>query len=581
MVQQKRDIIVELTHVGDGQVIATGARERSAEDLLVDPKSPAMKPVVRAPLCVESRNLRLLDGVASRRPGYEAIGTKPNATAVTGLFQSMFDDGTSTLLRFSTATMHTVIGGVYAAITAATPPTGAATDYWDAVMVRAAGVGSPGNQVFAANGVAGDYIYKWTGTGNMARVNTAEAPRGVKTLSFFGNYCFAGNIVDDGADRRNQRIQRSSIIDPTVWDEPNNGAGFVDLREDPFPIAKLSVLAGNQIVLKGDEQGGAIYAGVETGRITEPIEYVALNYKDSAGVGIGILLRRTFLLMNPSLAFFVGHNGAYLWNGQGEPQPVMDMLMKSILRRINYNALDAAFASYFPVTDEVLLHIPTGGSDVANETWVWNRKQNRTYGPWLYADDLITVAIRAESGDLTWLTFDYPGGWPTIPFATWTAISSGSKGRLVPTYGENTGDIESTGDGDIADDASTDIACEYLPPAIGAVGRQARGMGMLSFHDMMTLREVGIRYRSEAAWTPAVAVSVDGGGSYVTVSDGAELAASQGQLVDKSYTASALPGLGASRVFHPRVRNTSGGPLPLHSIRFRFEYGGDARTFTG
>ena len=568
MPQQSRDIVVELTHVGDGQVVATGARERSTEDLLVELKSS-----VRAPLCVEARNLRLLDGITDRRPGYVAVGTKPNAARVTGLFQALFDNDTEALLRFSTVTVHSFASGTYSAITAATPPTGAVTDFWDATMVRRAGSASPGNQVFAANGVPTDFIQAWTGAGLMTLVDATDAPRGVKSLSFFGGYCFAGNVVDTLSDRRNQRIQRSSVIDPLVWDDDKNGSGFIDLREDPFPVNKLTVLGGNQIVFKGNNQGGALYGGIETGRISEHIEYELLN----PGVGIGLLLPRSFLLLEPALAWFVGHNGIFVWDGRGKPDRVADTVAKHILRRINQDALDAAFASYFPVTDEIVLHIPTGSNDVANEAWVWNRRENRTYGPWLYDDDLTAFALRAESGALTWSTFDYPKGWDTIPFSTWTAISGGAKGRLEPTYGVGDGKIVSTGDGDLATDDGADIDATYDPPGVAAHGRQSPQLGVLTFHDMMILREIAIRYRSDVAWTPTVAVSIDGGDTYVTVSDGVVLAESKGELRNKSYTATALPGLYAARVFHPRVQNVSGGALPLHSLRMRFEYGGDER----
>lgn len=565
MVDQRSDIVVELVKLGDGNVRPSGQFEIASEDLL----SPERRIV--GPATPNAQNLQLIDGIARTRPGYAPIGgTKPDSDPVTGGFTAVFDDGTVRVIRTTATAVHQHASATYTDITPSTPPAGTDNDYWDFAMAPVTGGGSPGNQLILANGVATDNLWLWDGAA-AAAVLIAGSPLGAKTISVLDGTLYAGNTVDGSGDRHTLRIERSTVNDPTDWTTTNLGAGTVDLRDSKYPIARIAVLGGAQVILCGDESGGVIYRGTPTGQIFDPIAPEALN----PGVGVGLLLRRSFLLLTPMLAFFVAHDGFYLWDGGSGLERVAELLAKHILRRLNYNALDAAFATYNTRTTEVTIYIPTSSSTVANEAWVWNRREDRVYGPYEFAHNPTVGFLQAESGTLTWDTLDYRTGWDSIPFSTWDTIS-GEKGGQSNVIGTDEGDLMSFGDQSLLDDDGTAISWIYDTPNVAANGRKRVDgrRGVYGPADLIALADVLIRYRLTEGASPTIAATTDGGSMYVTLSSAA-LPTAGAALRTAGFDASGFTELAGAERFALRISGT--GFAELHSIFMRAHHAGDVR----
>jgi hypothetical protein len=124
----------------------------------------------------------------------------------------------------------------------------------------------------------------------------------------------------------------------------------------------------------------------------------------------------------------------------------------------------------------------------------------------------------------------------------------------------------------------------YLTGAIRAEGRKvilpSGKVRELEVDSVLTLHDVTITYLNNGAWTPTVEVSIDGGTSWLTVSDGVAIgsgATNLGRYMFKAYTVTAgLPGTW----FQARVTGTD-TTMQLAGIRFEFTYSGSDRNDLG
>ncbi len=524
---------------------------------------------VESPHALETRNLRLLDNLATARPGYSRLGTSPNTDLVNGLYFALFDNGDSFLVRGTKVSLHSLASGTWtdrsggATFTSLTD-----TNYWSFAMVRRLGAVSPQNEMFACDGL--NLVKAWTGSGNFADI--AGSPLGGRVVVPFLGRAFIMNHITTG-NRHHSRVTRSVVGDPRTF--VGIGSGTNDLDEDPFPVAAANVMHGGLVVLKGDENGGAIYRGTPTGVADEPVRYDAVN----PGEGIGILLRRTFFLLTEGTAFFVAHDGFTLWDGIRGFKKIAQTSMRTILNSINPDALDAAHAWYKPRTQEIHIAIATGSSTVPTQTWVYNRRDDRLYGPYVYGDDITTSSPFIASSSIEWGgvgdgdgSMDFAGGWSTLPYASWGAIG-GATGALVAALGTSGGHVQQDREEATDDDDGSPVNAFYDTGDIRLEGRLATGPGgegiKFGPFDKINLREVTIEYTDNRSWMPVVQVSTDDGATYVTVSDGVTLSAGTGGLIVKTYVTNI-----EGNKFRVRVQGVTGG---LHGLWFRCLPAGDSR----
>ena len=564
---------IVLSRIGEGEVIT----DLPPQDLL-----EIGNPRVMGPKSPRGLNLRLLDGVARRRPGYAGIGTAPDTDQVTGLFHSVFDDGSTALARATAGKLYTVSGTTY------TDRSGTATftnntdnDYWTFAMVPRLGSVTPKNWCMASD--TNNRLKIWTDDVTFGTpfkdVTTAagytDSPRGALASASFLSRCWVANVLDDGGDRKHARVVHSVTGDSTDW----AGAGVVetDLDQDPYPIQQLAVMAGGLVILKGDQFGGSVWRATPTGLLNHPVRYDAMN----PGSGVGILLRRSLVLMADSACFFVGHDGFYLYDGVRGFKNVSPGITLSLLRALNYDALDGAFAEYKPRTSEILVHVPTGTNTEPDLTWVYNRRENRTYGPYEYGHVLTASSQFTISGTYAWdngssgvTDLDYSGGWGDLPWDAWNAIG-GSTGASSTAYGSSEGEIYNDSDDASDNDDGIAVVTAYDTACVIADGRTVLGNNgqpiTLGPYDMLTLEDVGIEYNSVAAFTPSVLYSIDDGNTWLPISNSEEVPAGSGEQQWYSWT----PQVTARR-FMVRVTD-SGTNYALHAIHLRLSYAGDQR----
>lgn len=546
-------IRVALVNLGAGEVV------------LDIPASGLFTPeaVINAPPTPRAQNLRLLDGLARTRPGYAEIDTgDTNTDLVNGAFYVIFDDGVTHPVRATQDAIERLAGGSWTDITGAAAFTGADDDYWAMAMVYRTGAVSPKNQLFLSNGV--DAMYKWTGTGDISVVG-GSSPDGARVLIPFLDRCFAMNVEDGSGNRKHARIQHSDNADPGTW--TGRSSGLVDLDDDPYAIGKAAVMGGGLVVLKGDGNGGSIYRGTPTGLVTNPVRYDALN----PGTGVGILLRNTFLLINPGVASFFSHEGWTLFDGQSPPVPIAPGITRSILRRLTYEALDAAFSWYDPKAHELFLAIPVGGATTPNEYWCYNIRERRVYGPYAYADGFTVAGPYVPTSNITWQWEDSPTPltWSELPYDAWGAIG-GVEGTVTTMLGTSAGAVMNY-KGDLAnDDNGTPVSMAYETGAVLAKGRRLPNGRMLGPADLLTLHDVIVEYQDELAWTPQIAISTDNGTSWTTISPGTEIGTADGSAKQHTYSTTIT-----ARQFQARVQGASAAPLV--GIYMEFTHAGDER----
>lgn len=559
MPADSNDIWVSYVNLGGGQVVLDMPAEalNPPERRVLNPRTPY------------TQNYRLRQGVAQSRPGYTVLsGTAPDANKITGLYDAVFDNGDSALIRATKDAIYSYVSPTYTDRTdGANPPTGGDDDYWDFAMVPRAGSVNPKNLLAMVNGV--DEPFVWDSVAATVSAMGGTPPIGGKAITSFLSRCFIANHLDGSGNRRHARISSSVAGGSEDW--TGLGASSADLGQDPYPIGKLFVMAGGLVVLKGNDTGGSIWRGTPTGILGSPVRYDAIN----PGQGVGLLLRRTAILLDPGRMFFVGHDGIYLYDGVQALRRVAEGLVTNLLARINQDALDAAFAWYKARTGEIHISIPVGASSEPNETWVYNLRDDRVYGPYLYDNILRAASAYVDTGDITWLTFDYPGGWTTIPFATWTDIA-GTRGDISLVYGTAAGDLVNDRDDRNETDDGTAKSCIYYTPGINAADRVSYDLAgnpvQMSQSDMLTLREVVVEYKAAVTWTPTVTVFVNGASSGTVVSDGTPTVTGEGELRRKHYTA-VLSG----QNFTATIEGSSASPHELFGVHFRFTPAGDER----
>lgn len=541
MAYRTNGIVFSFLNIGEGQV----NKDSPPDDLL-----PTESFRISGPTMSESKNMSLQDNIARVRSGYQLLVTagvpvRVDTGRVVGLFPALFDNGTRRLVRIGNTenpgggvTIQQYDGTVWNDMIGASGyvPTSDFTRYWNGAMVTRTGTVNPKNQFMGVNGA--DKPFVWIGSGDLSIVT--GAPTGTKNIVSFLNRAFHLNTTDTSGNRRNNRIHWSNQNDPTNY--TGLSSGFADLDNDPFPIQGGVVAGGGCTLYKGDENGGSLVRLTPTGNPFSPIRVDSLN----AGNGIGILLPRSLIQLRPGMIFFVGHDGLYLHDGLGGLQSFGENITKHILNRLNYEALDAALAWYRPISGEIHIGIPTGANTTANEVWVVKLRDRRVYGPYEYGENVTASGSFVITASTTWNSLEGLT-WDALPWDTWDEIG-GVTGAQSWLYGTTTGrimvddNIPGTNDNGIA------VVGNVIIGPVGLAGRSVRtqtGTKEYASDDLVTLRDITVRYEAASPWIPVVEYrmpdSADRGTEWTTLSDGVEVPAAGGKMQQVTYSTANSP----------------------------------------
>lgn len=563
---RRTGLVIQFTALGNGEVNTVMAR-----DTLLAPD----RAYYAAPLTPGAPNCRLLNGVASQRYGYRTIGDTPiPATAVTGLFQVTFDNNAVENLRGDQASVRYLVSGTTWTSFTTTPATGVGGQ-WTFAMARRAGSASLANQVLLSADGDSDNVWRYIGSG-AAAVKVGDSTggggsgfRGAKAIVGHRGRGLVMNTFDVtlGA-RKIKRVNYSIVGDPATY--TGFGSGFVDLDDDPFPIANSKVIGGNVCVFNGNNMAGSIVVGTLTGVTNAPYRWDTVNTDN-----VGLLVPRSLVLVTTNLAFFLGHNGFNLYDGARGLAPVAEGVSRDILSRINPAALKAGFAWFKPATGEVYVALPMGGATVPNETWVFNFDERRVYGPYTFAHSLTAAAPYATTDTITWNTA--VGTWDANAYTNWDSIGGHASARAI-MLGASNGATWLDDEATLTDGGSA-IAATYTLAPIRASGRMLimpdGSQRPLEEDGYLTLHDITITYRNQGSWTPTVSVSVDGGINWTTATSGTAIGDGSANL-DRSLTASyTFDGLSGTW-FQARISGSA--PMQLLGIRMEFGYGGNARS---
>lgn len=562
MSTRQSGLTISFTNLGRGQVI----RDVSPDSLLPEQSNRVPgRLFVDGPNTPGSTNVRLDESLARARFGYKGYANKADANPVTGLFNVLYDDGTSHVLRGTSTTMERNASGTWTDInTGAETISATSADTWTFATARRAGTTTPRNQVIMCNGV--DDVFSWTGSGALATVAPAVFKGARVVLGHLGRG-FMMNVIDVvTGTRREQRVHYSITGDSST--HTGFGSGFVDLDDDQYPIAAATVVAGRIVVYKGSANGGSIVVGTPTGSINTPYRWDTIN----KGAGVGILLPRTLVHLSENLTFFLGHDGFYLHDGARGLAKLPARIDRDILSRLNYSSLRGGLAWYKPRLGVVIIGIPIGNDTFPSEYWVFNTRDRRVYGPYNYNHVFSAATIGdPDASAVTWSSS--VGTWVTNPYASWATVD-GPPGASAVLLGAENGDTMYDDDS-ASDDNGSAYTATWVSPAIIPKGWQLQfgnAVKVLDENAVLTLRDLTIRFRDAGVWNPDIAISTDGGTTFTTISDGSAVAGSNTEkMLNKSYTVEEI----ASSWFQVRV--SGNGNMKLSGMNLSFTYAGDIR----
>ncbi len=575
--------------------VASGGVVRSTDaDSLAPPNDTG---IISPTFLTTCQNVDLFEGLCSRRDGSVLGDTVQGSTTINGLFVAAFDPHKRVLV--AGYANNTPSGGAVEILNEGTgnwvviTPSGGTGNVilnqpWRFAMVpRVSDV--PANQLIFGNEGTSTYLWDGTLTANSAVEMTQDSnpasPRGAKLFMSFLSRAWALNVIDENGNRQTSRLSHSIVGDGSDW--LSLGSGTVDLDEDPYPIAAGLVMGGRAVILKGGEDGGTIYVLTPTGISLQPVRVDSIN----PGTNVGVLVPRSFIPLGPGVAFFLGHDAAYIYDGVRALQPFARGVARDIRTRVNKKAIDRGFAHYDRDNSRVELHIPVGSSTTPDEVWFFDIREQKAWGPHSLGTAFHSAIDWIPQNSLTWDTWgqalDPPGAgtreWDKLlienageQYLQWDLAKS-ADGTQSITYGDAAGKISSKTAGD-SDDNGTNIACQIdFPPITPAMWLRNPQTGQrYRPDDMMTLRSATLRHSSSSQWTPVLQVSINGQ-THQLVSDGSAATVGVGVHLHSNtyYTNDASIGPGIS--FQFRLKNTTGDKFSFKDLQCEFTYAGSLR----
>lgn len=226
---------------------------------------------------------------------------------------------------------------------------------------------SAGLRLITLNGV--DPPLWWSGNTASTFVNLTTAVIGT-CGDVWRSHFVQGDVTTSADGRVAARVQWSAIGDPTTW-SGTASVGTLDLLDaNGTRVMAFKPMRGTELVYKEE--------GVH-----------ALNYKGSPFYFVQTLVHAhlTLLCQRGVIPIFNGDQhvvitkeNIIMWDGQNIDR-IGDPIRKHLYGRLNWDATEAAWGAYSPLTEEVVIGWPTSHS-YADEIWIFNLR----HGSWWPTD---------------------------------------------------------------------------------------------------------------------------------------------------------------------------------------------------
>jgi hypothetical protein len=454
------------------------------------------------------RNIRVEGGLARQRSGSTTLYTAPNVDSVLRLCNLIFNDNTVRSLRITgavgvagaTSSVHYDTGIAWNPVTLATAFTTAAGD-WFWACVSPWGASSVG-QIVASN-----FRQIKTWDGNPANPMTAVLGGFPSRVGFVGpdGRLFLGHVQDLG-------VQQQEVVwsvpglpagNATDWNGAVAGSGALRLRGDSWPITA------------GWVQYGRVFIGKSRSIVAlDPTGIATYAYGSSPVVtnGRGVYAPLSLIQWGDLVAFLAA-DGFCIFDGTNVT-PVGGPSPRSLMRRLNANALHAVTSLYIEDEGKILWGLPMDGSTTPNEVWVFDTKT----GGWAM-DSLPHTALSLYMNvDVTYIAELV--GFIGALAGTIASLSASISPKTEVAYGTTAGATYKLSSS-ATTDAGLQIVGSYTSPVIKPVGAEVVIAGkrrLVAESDYLVLDEVVLTLLDLGyTYYLKVEVSRDGGTNWVTL----------------------------------------------------------------
>lgn len=265
---------------------------------------------------------------------------------VTGVFPHITIDGTVYFVLCTGSKIYCYAPGDASPtdITPTVAPASTDTDYWSGAFWADKTTGYV-TWLLLTNGI--DAPYYWDGNPANKVAALAGSPPAGKHFCTFGQHVFLSN-VKSGSTYYKQRDYRSNVDDATDWS--GGSAGSNDLRQNPGDILGSITFGDVRYIVKGQSMVRCRGTGSDP-----PFTY------DQDELPIGTAAARTIIkCWKYDVGFLLGHDlNVYLLRRDGGIVPIGDDITHRIREWPNKTNLKHAFAMYYPVSDQVMLAVPS------------------------------------------------------------------------------------------------------------------------------------------------------------------------------------------------------------------------------
>lgn len=311
-----------------------------------------------------ANNILIRDGVPTQRPGYETLlSSALTSTPLTGIEFIPFDQSARLVVGALTKMYYSTGGGVWDDITG-TARTGTISNPPFFVPMRTA----TGLPLITVNGV--DPPAWWSGATSATFQYMTTAVIGA-CATVWRSHFVQGDVTTSADGRVAARVQWSALGLPQVW-SGTASTGTIDLVDENASRVQLFLpMRGNLLAYKDEGVHALIYKA-------DPFYFTQTLLHG----GLSCLSRRAACaVQNGDQHVVVTKENIILWDGQSI-QRIGDPIRRDVYDALNWNARDTIFAYYAPLTEEVIIGIPTGSNTRPNVAWVYHLR----YGSWWQTD---------------------------------------------------------------------------------------------------------------------------------------------------------------------------------------------------
>lgn len=391
-------------------------------------------------------------GFVRNRPGTKALGNNPDATRYAiDIHNVAFGDAVVETLYHNKAQTYRYVGGTWTTITGATW-TGSDDDrFWSLLAPMGA---STVGKLFFNNSV--DAIRTWDGT-TLVSLGANAVPARYALVGDDARLFTAATV--ESATTHRQRVRWTTIAltegDHTAWSA--TGSGFLNLRNDPFPITGLFKLGGRIFVPKSRALCVLVPTGIPTGAYG--YDTIASG-KDGGADGV---FAPGSLVQFGELVGFLSHRTILLFDGGSYTDILSRRARKTLFSRLNTTVLSRVTSVVDSDNNRLGWGFPLDGGSLPTEIW-WYHVD---YGDWSHDQFAHTALSIFTNIDTT--TVDELTGTVDALAGTVDSLSETAATRAVVAMGRSDGSVEQF-DETRADDNGRDVIQAYESPALTLEG---------------------------------------------------------------------------------------------------------------